>query len=156
MIWKYVRHLEISGCNDNTTTSMSITSYPLLNSLHINDNSFGNVVMLTISNLHNLKTIQINENSFGNVNTLTISNLTNLVSISIGQNSFTQSMNWYGLNTNRNAVIKNCTQLKELMIGNYAFSDYYSLEISSLPSLERLVFGEYSFYHSPSFVMESR
>lgn len=132
MIWKYVHHLEISGCNDNSITSMSFTSYPLL------------------------KTIKINENSFGNVNTLTISNLPNLVSINIGRNSFTQSMNWYGLNTNRNAVIKNCTQLKELVIGNYAFSDYYSLEISSLPSLERLVFGEYSFYHSPLFVMESR
>ena len=132
MIWKYVRHLEISGCNDNSITSMSFTSYPLL------------------------KTIQINENSFGNVNTLTMINIANLVSINIGQNSFTQSMNWYGLNTNRNAVIKNCTQLKELVIGNYAFFDYYSLEISSLPSLERLVFGEYSFYHSPSFVMESR
>ena len=132
MIWKYVRHLEISGCNDNSITSMSFTSYPLL------------------------KTIQINENSFGNVTTLTVSNLPNLVSINIGRNSFTQSIDWYGLNTNRNAVIKNCTQLKELMIGNYAFSDYYSLEISSLPSLERLVFGEYSFYHSPSFVMESK
>ena len=132
MIWKYVRHLEISGCNDNSITSMSFTSYPLL------------------------KTIQINENSFGNVITLTIINLPNLISINIGRNSFTQSIDWYGLNTNRNAVIKNCTQLKELMIGNYAFSDYYSLEISSLPSLERLVFGEYSFYHSPSFVMESK
>ena len=132
MIWKYVRHVEISGCNDNSITSMSFTSYPLL------------------------KTIQINENSFGNVTTLTIINLPNLISIRIGRNSFTQSIDWYGLNTNRNAVIKNCTQLKELMIGNYAFSDYYSLEISSLPSLERLVFGEYSFYHSPSFVMESK
>ena len=132
MIWKYVRHLEISGCNDNSIASMSFTSYPLM------------------------ITIQINENSFGNVTTLTVSNLPNLISINIGRNSFTQSIDWYGLNTNRNAVIKNCTQLKELMIGNYAFSDYYSLEISSLPSLERLVFGEYSFYHSPSFVMESK
>ena len=132
MIWKYVRHLEISGCNDNSITSMSFTSYPLL------------------------KTIQINENSFGNVTTLTIINLPNLISIRIGRNSFTQSIDWYGLNTNRNAVIKNCTQLKELVIGNYAFSDYYSLEISSLPSLERLVFGEYSFYHSPLFILESR
>ena len=132
MIWKYVRHLEISGCNDNSITSMSFTSYPLL------------------------KTIQINENSFGNVITLTIINLPNLISIRIGRNSFTQSIDWYGLNTNRTAIIKNCTQLKELMIGNNAFSDYYSLEISSLPSLERLVFGEYSFYHSPSFVMESK
>ena len=132
MIWKYVRHLEISGCNDNSITSMSFTSYPLM------------------------KTIQIKEKSFGKVATLIVSNLPNLISINIGQNSFTQSMNWYGLNTNRNAVIKNCTQLKELVIGNYAFSDYYSLEISSLPSLERLVIGEYSFYHSPSFVMESR
>ena len=156
MIWKYVRHLEISGCNDNSITSMSFTSYPLLKTIQINENSFGNVITLTISNLHNLNNLLINENSFGNVNTLTISNLTNLVSINIGQNSFTQSMNWYGLNTNRNAVIKNCTQLKELVIGNYAFSDYNSLEISSLPSLERLVFGEYSFYHSPLFVMESR
>ena len=132
MIWKYVRHLEISGCNDNSITSMSFTSYPLM------------------------KTIQIKEKSFGKVTTLIVSNLPNLVSINIGRNSFTQSIDWYGLNTNRNAVIKNCTQLKELMIGNYAFSDYYSLEISSLPSLERLVFGEYSFYHSPLFVMESR
>ena len=132
MIWKYVRHLEISGCNDNSITSMSFTSYPLM------------------------KTIQIKEKSFGKVATLIVSNLPNLVSINIGRNSFTQSIDWYGLNTNRNAVIKNCTQLKELMIGNYAFSDYYSLEISSLPALERLVFGEYSFYHSPSFVMESK
>ena len=132
MIWKYVRHLEISGCNDNSITSMSFTSYPLM------------------------KTIQIKEKSFGKVATLTIINLPNLISINIGRNSFTQSIDWYGLNTNRNAVIKNCTQLKELMIGNYAFSDYYSLEISSLPALERLVFGEYSFYHSPSFVMESK
>ena len=132
MIWKYVRHLEISGCNDNSITSMSFTSYPLM------------------------KTIQIKEKSFGKVTTLIVSNLPNLISINIGRNSFTQSIDWYGLNTNRNAVIKNCTQLKELVIGNYAFSDYYSLEISSLPSLERLVFGEYSFYHSPLFVMESR
>ena len=156
MIWKYVRHLEISGCNDNSITSMSFTSYPLLKTIQINKNSFGNVITLTISNLTNLKTLQVNENSFVKVTTLTISNLPSLISINIGQNGFTQSMNWYGLNTNRNAVIKNCTQLKELVIGNYAFSDYYSLEISSLPSLERLVFGEYSFYHSPSFVMESK
>ena len=130
MIWKYVRHLEISGCNDNSVLSMSFTSYPLLN------------------------TIQINENSFGKVTTLTISNLPNLVSINIGRNSFTQSIDWYGLNTNRNAIIRNCTQLKELVIGNYAFSDYYSLELSSMPSLERLEFGEYSFYHSPLFELE--
>ena len=132
MIWKYVRHLEISGCNDNSITSMSFTSYPLMN------------------------TIQIKEKSFGKVATLIVSNLPNLVSINIGRNSFTQSIDWYGLNTNRNAVIKNCTQLKELMIGNYAFSDYYSLELSSLNSLERLVFGEYSFYHTPLFILESR
>ena len=132
MIWKYVRHLEISGCNDNSVLSMSFTSYPLLN------------------------TIQINENSFGKVTTLTISNLPNLVSINIGRNSFTQSIDWYGLNTNRNAIIRNCTQLKDLVIGNYAFSDYYSLEISSLNSLEQLVIGEYSFYHSPLFVLEGK
>ena len=132
MIWKYVRHLEISGCNDNSITSMSFTSYPLM------------------------KTIQIKEKSFGKVATLTIINLPNLVSVGIDRNSFTQSIDWYGLNTNRTAIIKNCTQLKELVIGNYAFSDYYSLEISSLPSLERLVFGKYSFYHSPLFVMESK
>ena len=132
MIWKYVRHLEISGCNDNSITSMSFTSYPLM------------------------KTIQIKEKSFGKVATLIVSNLPNLVSINIGRNSFTQSIDWYGLNTNRNAIIRNCTQLKELVIGNYAFSDYYSLELSSLNSLERLVFGEYSFYHSPKFELEGK
>ena len=102
-----------------------------------------------------LKSLRIDENSFGSVITLTINNLPNLISVNIGRNSFTQSIDWYGLNTNRTAVIKNCTNLKEIILGNNAFSDYYSLELSSLNSLERIVFGEYSFYHSPLFVLES-
>ena len=51
-------------------------------------------------------------------------------------------------NSTRSFHLKNCPVLKELRIGNYTFSDYTVCEMESIPSVEAIEMGDYSFRYA--------
>ena len=95
-----------------------------------------------VSGLKWLKSIEIGDECFGNVNEVKLIGLSELESVVIGRNCFTKKKNGYGNNPNRHFYLKNCSQLRELKIGDYSFSDYCVCKIENVPSLEVIEMGE--------------
>lgn len=94
----------------------------------------------------NVKQITVNDADYKYVKEVKVIGLKRLESILIGENSFTKRMHGYGNDPNRRFILKNCSQLKEIKMGCFSFSDYGVIEISNLDSLEVIEMGTASFY----------
>ena len=102
--------------------------------------------MLNWSLFPNVKQITVNDAVYKYVKEVKVIGLKRLESILIGENSFTKRMHGYGNDPNRRFILKNCSQLKEIKMGCFSFSDYGVIEISNLDSLEVIEMGTASFY----------
>lgn len=92
--------------------------------------------------------IVIGNESFRHVRDLKVDGLEELESVVIGENCFTYSTSDVS-NSNRKdgkVQIKDCPRLKLIQVGPYSFSDYHSLELTNLPSLESIEMGSFVFY----------
>lgn len=89
--------------------------------------------------LPKLKTIDIGSGSFGVTRTFRLENLKELQSIMIGANSFVAR----GLHSLLR--IANCKSLISIQFSDRSFSDYQSIELRGLPSLQSIVMGESCF-----------
>ena len=109
-----------------------------------------------VSGLKWLKSIEIGDECFENVKEVKLIGMNQLESVVIGKNSFTKEKNNYpkSINPNRHFHLKNCERLKELKMGRYSFSDYSSIEIENVDSLEVIEMGELDEY-SNSFCYAS-
>ena len=142
-----------------------------------------NEYTMDLSSFSLLKSFKCGDNSFNSVRKFIINGLNQLESIVIGKNSFTLSKNSYDERLNREFHVTNCASLRELIIDRYSFSDYHifelnslpnlksitigssstsynfyyveNIEFSSLPSLENLYLGAYSFYYCHDIIFES-
>ena len=123
----------------NYRTSLSISS---------NKCNEESVTVLDLSKYPKLKSVTIGDNSFMYTNEVIISGLNELESVVIGENSFTMMKDSFGSNSTRSFHLKNCPVLKELRIGNYTFSDYTVCEMESIPSVEAIEMGDYSFRYA--------
>ena len=123
----------------NYRTSLSISS---------NKCNEESVTVLDLSKYPKLKSVTIGDNSFMYTNEVIISGLNELESVVIGENSFTMMKDSFGSNSTRSFHLKNCPVLKELRIGNYSFSDYSVCEMESIPSVEAIEMGDYSFRYA--------
>ena len=106
------------------------------------------MTVLDLSKYPKLKSVTIGDESFMYVNEVIITGLNELESVVIGENSFTMMKDSFGNNSTRSFHLKNCPVLKELKIGNYTFSDYSVCETKSVPSVETIEIGDYSFRYA--------
>ena len=105
---------------------------------------------LNLAHLTKVKTLTIGDTSLAFVSTVNIISLPFLESVVIGKNSLTNHPYSKYMDINRHFYLKDCKTLKELRIGSYSFSDYYSLSIDNNPSLEVIEIGDRSKYRESS------
>ena len=107
------------------------------------DESF---TVLNLTRFVNLRVFEVGDDSFYYVNEVHLIGLPELERVVIGMNSFTKHKNdWLRLmypDSTRHFYLKDCPQLREMKIGRYSFSDYSSIEIENVPSLEMIEIGE--------------
>ena len=86
----------------------------------------------------------IGNDCFGRVYNVNIHDLPELESIEIGDNSFTSVKDGcpYSYTQVFYVNIQRLPKLKSLKIGRYSFSNAYSVNLSNLPSLETIQFGD--------------
>ena len=91
----------------------------------------------------NLRELRIGDECFMNVGEMKLDGMQLLTRVVIGKNCFTLYINkwpptfWFADGFH----LKNCPQVKELVIGSYSFSDDYICEIENNPSLEKIEIG---------------
>ena len=93
--------------------------------------------------LINLRLLEVGDKCFENVKEVKLIGLNQLESVVIGEDSFSRNGK---KNPNRHFYLKNCEQLRELMMGNQSFEDYLVCEIENVPSLEVIEMGELNDY----------
>ena len=105
---------------------------------------------LDLSKYVNLKNVTIGDECFEYQEVLNLTGLHTLERVVIGKNSFTTHKGNIGNEPTRHFYLKDCENLKELMIGLWSFSDFTVCEIANVPSLEVIEMGKlnngYNFY----------
>ena len=97
--------------------------------------------VLDASLMPHLRSLQVGDNCFENVEEVKLVGLHLLKSVTIGKKSFTKEKNSYGNDPNRHFHLKDCSQLRELKIGRFSFSDFTVCEIENADSLEMIQMG---------------
>ena len=113
-----------------------------LRELKIGNHSFEEYSVCEIESVGSLEVIEVGNECFSNVSELKLIGMNGLERVLIGQNSFTKHKNGYGGDIKRHFYLKDCKRLRELKIGRYSFSDYFTCEIENVPSLEVIEMGE--------------
>ena len=104
-----------------------------------NDTSF---TVLNLTRFVNLKELEVRDDSLISVNEVHLIGLSKLERVVIGMNSFTKWKSGWGNDYTRHFYLKDCPQLRELRMGRYSFSDYSSIEIENVNSLEVIEMGD--------------
>ena len=97
---------------------------------------------LDFSRFRNLREVRVGDECFEYVEEVKLIGLNQLERVVIGMNSFTKEKNDWGNDPNRHFYLKNCERLRELKMGRYSFSDYFTCEIENMPSLEVIEMGK--------------
>ena len=97
---------------------------------------------LDFSRFRNLGEVRVGDECFEYVEEVKLIGLNQLERVVIGMNSFTKEKNDWGNDPNRHFYLKNCERLRELKMGRYSFSDYFTCEIENMPSLEVIEMGK--------------
>ena len=105
-------------CNDESCTSLDLSSYV------------------------SLKVFEVGDECFRHVEEVKMIGLKELERVMIGKKCFTKCKNGHGNNPDRHFYLKNCERLRELKMGHYSFSDYSVCEIENVDSLEVIEMGE--------------
>ena len=96
-----------------------------LTTLKIGDKSMNELKELKLQNFAKLQTITIGSDSFKEVSFVDIADCNQLESIDIGMDSFNKSFSpWNGEKRDGKLVIRNCSHLQSIRLGQYAFGDY--------------------------------
>ena len=99
-----------------------------------NDQSF---IELDVSSMSVLERISIGENSLQSVSTVRVYDIPSLRSISVGRNSFSSSSRRLIDESEENQFyIMNCTNLNDIVVEDYCFSNYHDFVLSSRNSNE--------------------
>ncbi len=100
-----------------------------------NDESFTSV---DLSSFTGLKTLEVGDYSFTYVSEMKMIGLSGLERVVIGKHCF----NCLGANTKGHFYLKKCERLRELTIGIGSFEEYNVCEIENVPSLEVVEMGD--------------
>ena len=96
---------------------------------------------LDLSFMSHLRLFEVGDECFENVDEVKLIGLSKLERVVIGENSFTKEKS-YNNDPYRHFYLNNCERVRELKIGRYSFSDYFTCEIENVPSLEVIEMGE--------------
>ena len=109
-----------SFCNDETFTTLDLSSFEKLRVIEVGDYSFAYVKEVKLIGLHELERVVI------------------------GANSFTKYKNDYPYYANlyNHFYLKDCERVKELKIGCFSFNSFRVCEIANVPSLEVIKMGK--------------
>mgnify|MGYP004718225245 FL=1 len=129
--------------------------------LIVPDQSFNTVNWFSLSSLFLLlKEIIIGNSCFQYCIHFVVEGLNALERIQIGEWCFSYNSRWNEVRDSKSSQgvcrIRKCPKLKSIRSGDYSFSNYHSLELENLPSLETLEFGEKCCYASPEFILAGR
>ncbi len=91
---------------------------------------------LDFSRFSELESLKIEKSCFPQVSKVRIDGLPKLKRIEIASGCFRCEKE------NAALVVKNCSDLVELSISDFSFCSFSSLELDTLPSLQRMVFGK--------------
>lgn len=101
---------------------------------------------LNLSRFRDLESVKIEENCFPRVRRVRIEGLSKLKRIEIGSGCFKCEREGAAL------LVKDCSGLTELRIGDYAFSSFGVLQLNNLPSLEHMEIGKDCFKNADFIV----
>ena len=94
-----------------------------------NEQSF---IELDVSSMSVLERISIGENSLQSVSTVRAYDIPSLKSIYVGSNSFSSSSRRLIDESEENQFyVKNCTNLNDIVVNDYSFSNYHDFVLSS-------------------------
>ena len=110
--------MDFCVCNDESCTSLDLSSYV------------------------SLRVFEVGDECFRYVNEVKLIGLKQLERVVIGKKCFTKEKNSNGNDPNRHFYLKNCERVRELKMGRYSFSDYSVCEIENVSSLEVIEMGE--------------
>ena len=108
------------------------------------DNACNDTTAISVSSFEKLKTLKVGDNSFVKVEVLKLIGMKALENVTIGDYCF-KGKN-HSNNPDRRFCVKDCEQLKQLLIGYESFSDCSVCEVENLPSLVTLSVGKRNFY----------
>ena len=87
--------------------------------------------------MNKLERISIGENSLQSVSNMRVYNTPSLKSLSVGRNSFSSSSRrLIDEPGNNQFYVKNCNSLSNIVVGDYCFSIYHNIVLSSRNSNE--------------------
>lgn len=89
-----------------------------------------------------LRELNVGNECFENVMEVKIVGLTELLYVRIGERSFSKKKKWKTRSPLRCFYLKDCSSVKELVVGFYSFSDYMICAIENVPSLEVISMGD--------------
>lgn len=102
-----------------------------------------------LAHLPRLKRVSIGSNCLKSVRIFIIEQMNKLESISIGVRSFTRTTYTVQERNDGSLRIADCPNLKTIQFDLFAFSDYQTLDLSQLDSLQSIVMGQGVFYYAP-------
>ena len=118
--------------------------------LIIPDDTGSKETTIDLSRFGSMKLFSCGDFALTKVRSVMFHDLNQLQSIRIGSNSFT--LRKYSVsNQTGTLVIRKCSSLKEITIGEYSFSDYSSLVLSDLVSLQTISISSQAFSYANSF-----
>ena len=104
------------------------------------DNACNDTTGISFSSFEKLKVLKVGDNSFVKVDVLKLIGMKALESVTIGDHCF-KGKNLSGIPDHR-FYVKDCEQLKRLLIGYGSFSQSSVFEMENLPSLVTLTIGK--------------
>ena len=104
-----------------------------------------------------LNSFECKEYSFSSVSYLGITNLTNLNTLVFRENSFTESFEQEPTMKHRKtASITNCLSLQSIILEDFVMSEFAVFNIHTLPKLETLKTGGFSFFNIDRFIIRGK
>ena len=121
------------GCFSNKSGAFYLKECPLVKELRVGNGAFKSYGSCIIESTPSLEMLAIGSSCFDNADSLVLNGFAKLKSVVIGEGSFTQKSGRFSLS--------DCSVVKELRIGDGAFTGFTSFTVTKTPVLETVVVG---------------
>ena len=141
-----------------STAEVTVSSCDQLESISGKQNWFRKVALdsgldcasFDLSLFASLQTLEVGENSLKRIRRFQLQGMKKLETLDVGKRSFTYAKNYDAVEATIRSDgvfrLNNCPKLKTVKLGDFAFADYHSFEMTNLPSLQKIQFGESNFH----------
>lgn len=151
-----LQFVRLDNSTFQNTKSLRISNLPTLQSIEIGSSCFKDASAFSLIGIANwmqwdielpkLESVTLGENAFQNTKSFSMSKLTSLRCIELGQNCFKDAPSFSLVGaTERLKWRLDLSQLKSIILGAKALHNTVSFEMTNLPSLQFLDFGDECF-----------